>query len=470
VGLRFSSSGIKHTIIRFTTIELTKRSSLIIILIFTTIAIFDSAIVRYSAYTGVEPGMDLGVAIIIAFFIIYITIGVYLLTSVETIISRNSRSQGRGSLALRYFHIMSLSAFVLTIAIVLAIILQIIFADKYSIALLRAQTYLSHLISFIFLSFLVFRFGIWLTSSRRNYIIFLYALSCSLLSINILVSLLYIDTYLSSPLRDDRSWYPIISIVINHRTSPSTESLSLLFDVLSLSSFLVMWIATSILLSQYRNRMGRIKYVLIISVPLLYYIFPFQNYFGGPPSPGILSSYVIFTVLYIVIFSATRQVGAFVFSLSFWTSAELLHDTYVRKSILLSSIGIAILFGAVQVTPLQYRVYPPYGLITEAFLPLGAYVLLAGIFTAATYISQDSMLRKEFYSSAASQLRLFRGIGISEMQRELEKRVETMTRKVEFSEDEERWELKEEDIQQTLQDVLNEVYSKRNDNKMVNKD
>jgi Lon protease-like protein len=56
------------------------------------------------------------------------------------------------------------------------------------------------------------------------------------------------------------------------------------------------------------------------------------------------------------------------------------------------------------------------------------------------------------------------------MQRELEKKVETMTRKVEFSEDEERWELKEEDIQQTLQDVLNEVYSKRNDNKMVNKD
>jgi hypothetical protein len=55
--------------------------------------------------------------------------------------------------------------------------------------------------------------------------------------------------------------------------------------------------------------------------------------------------------------------------------------------------------------------------------------------TAATYISQDARLRKEFYKSAASQLRLFRGIGISEMQRELEKKVEIMTRKAEFLEE-----------------------------------
>lgn len=470
MDLRFSSSGIKHTIIRYTSLELNKKTSLLIILIFTSIAIFDSAIVRYSAYTGIEPTSDLGVAIITAFFIIYITIGVYLLTSVKTTISRNSNTQARGTPSLRYFHIISLSAFVLTIAIVLSIILQIVIADKYSIALLRAQNYISHIIPLIFLSFLVFRFGIWLASSRRNYIIFLYAVSCSLLSVNMVVSLLYLDSYFSSPLRDDRTWYPIISIVINHRTSPSTESLSLLFYALSLSSFLVMWIATSILLSQYRHRMGNVRYFLIMSVPVVYYIFPFQNYFGGTLVPLVLTSNVVFTILYIVIFSATKQVGALVFSLSFWTSSDLLHDTYVRKSILLSSIGIAILFGAIQITPLQYRVYPPYGLITEAFIPLGGYVLLAGIFTVATYISQDARLRKEFYNSAASQLRLFRGIGISEMQRELEKRVETMTRKTELLEEEDRWELKEEDIQQTLQDVLNEVYSKRKDNKMMTKE
>jgi hypothetical protein len=209
--------------------------------------------------------------------------------------------------------------------------------------------------------------------------------------------------------------------------------------------------------------MGRIKYISIMSVPLVYYIFPFQNYFGGLLFPWLLYSPVALTILYIIIFSATKQVGAFVFSLSFWTSSELLYDTQVRKSILISSIGITILFGSLQVTPLQYRIYPPYGLITQAFMPLGAYLLLAGIYIAATYISQDSKLRKEFYKSAASQLRLLGSIGLTEMERELEKRVKTLANSPGFLEDTERWELKEEDVKQTLQDVLKEVYSKRKD-------
>lgn len=158
--------------------------------------------------------------------------------------------------------------------------------------------------------------------------------------------------------------------------------------------------------------MGNVRYFLIMSVPVLYYVFPFQNYFGGSLLPLVLSSNVVFTILYIVTFSATKQVGAFVFSLAFWTSSKLLYDPDVRKSILMSSIGIAILFGSIQITPLQYRLYPPYGLITEAFMPLGAYALLAGIFTAATYISQDAKLRKEFYNGASTQLRLFKDIGI----------------------------------------------------------
>jgi hypothetical protein len=37
-----------------------------------------------------------------------------------------------------------------------------------------------------------------------------------------------------------------------------------------------------------------------------------------------------------------------------------------------------------------------------------------------------------------------------------------MTGKAEFLEEDNRWELKEEDVKQTLDDVLNEVYSKKN--------
>ena len=74
--------------------------------------------------------------------------------------------------------------------------------------------------------------------------------------------------------------------------------------------------------------------------------------------------------MYVLIFSATKQVGALVFSLVFWTASSLVYNDQIRKSLLLSSIGIAILYGSLAIAPLQYHVYPPYGLITEAFIPL----------------------------------------------------------------------------------------------------
>jgi hypothetical protein len=62
------------------------------------------------------------------------------------------------------------------------------------------------------------------------------------------------------------------------------------FDALSVSSFLLMWIATAIFLSQYRHKMGKIKYFSLMSIPLIYYIFPLQGYFGDVFFPLLQSS------------------------------------------------------------------------------------------------------------------------------------------------------------------------------------
>ncbi|HEY9386755.1 MAG TPA: hypothetical protein VIP70_06930 [Nitrososphaeraceae archaeon] len=266
----------------------------------------------------------------------------------------------------------------------------------------------------------------------------------------------------SSPVSDIKP-YPIVSYVTNVFPPSSAELLSAAFDALSLSSFLLMWIATAILLSQYRYRMGKIKYFSLMSIPLIYYIFPFQNYFGDVFFPLLYSSPVAFSIIYILIFSATKQVGALLFSLTFWTASSVVYDDRVRKSLLVSSIGIVVLFGSIEITPLQYHVYPPYGLITESFIPIGAYLLLVGIFTSAKHISQDAKLRKEFYKSAESQLALLKTIGVSQMEKEFENKVKFLEERSRLSErtdvphlEEEN--LEEEHVKQILHDVLNELY------------
>jgi hypothetical protein len=120
---------------------------------------------------------------------------------------------------------------------------------------------------------------------------------------------------------------------------------------------------------------------------------------------------------------------------------------------------MAILFGTFEISPLQYHVYPPYGFITQAFIPLGAYLLFVGIFTSAKNISRDSELRKEFYKSASSQLSLLKAIGVSQMEKELENQVKFVQKRSRVSErtaDNEPH-LEEENVKEILHDVLNEL-------------
>jgi hypothetical protein len=303
---------------------------------------------------------------------------------------------------------------------------------------------------------LVFLFVGWLIV-KRNYIIILYTIAFSLASVNLIVSLIYIQTYFSFSVLPDVKPYPITAYVVNIPGTVITESLSLAHDILSLSSFLFMWVATAILLSQYRYKMGKIRFFFLISIPLIYYIFPFQNYFGDIFFPLLFYSPVIFSVLYILIFSATKEVGAFLFGLSFWSASSLVHDERVKKSLLISFVGMVILFCSIEISPLRSHVYPPYGFITEAFLPVGAYLLLIGIFTSAKYISQDTRLRKEFYKSAETQLNLLKNIGVSQMEKEYEEKVKFLQEQFKSSQIREP-ELEEEHIKQILRDVLNELY------------
>ncbi len=348
-----------------------------------------------------------------------------LLTSVKKI---TWRYESRLPLTFRYHYAIILATLILTLALIFLIILQLVLLQQYSIDLLRVQTYLSHLSPIWFLSFLIFSFLKWLTF-KKNLVIILYSISLIFVCVNLLISLVYLDSHFSASHSVIVRPLTIVSNVISLGGSSFTQSLSTAFDVLSVVSFLFMWVATAALLSQFKFKMGRLKFYLLMSIPLLYYLFPFQGYFGDIFFPLLVFSPVVFTVFYILVFSGTKQVGAVFFGLTFWSASSLVYDERIRRSLLISSIGMVIVFTSIELAPLQYRVYPPYGLVTEAYIPLGAFLLFVGIFASAIQISRNTELRKEFYKSASGQLALFKNIGISQMEKELEERVKAYAKK-----------------------------------------
>jgi len=238
------------------------------------------------------------------------------------------------------------------------------------------------------------------------------------------------------------------------------EILSSIFDVLSLLSFLAIWIATITLLYQYRFKVGRIRFFVLISIPLIYYLVPLQDYFGNVFSPLILSSPIAFGVIYVLTFSATMQIGALLFSLAFWTASSIVSNERVRNSLLTSAIGMALLFGSIEIATLQYKIYPPFGLITEAFMPLGAYLLLVGIYTSATNVARDAKLRKEFYKSAMSQFNLLKTIGVTQMEKELLKEYKPILSRSKELEEPRYQPLEQSDVKEIIHDVLQELQAR----------
>jgi hypothetical protein len=435
--------------------DLNKKISFIFILIIASIIIIDSTIVEFYSFSGVRASTTVNVVIFIAFSVVFAFSGILLVTCVKTITSNTTYRLPKN---LRKFHYIVFGTLILTIVLISVIIFQIIAFNKYHILLLQAVTYISHVSALAFAIPLVFILAKWF-KSRRNYIILLYIITFSLVSSNIVVSLIYYEQNLLRSNAIEIRPYRITMYVVVFYSTPADESLSSVYNVIFILSFLVIWVATMVMLNHYKYRLGKIKYYALTIIPLIYFIFPFHTYFANLLSPFVLNSPIAVSVIYTILFSASKQVGAFLFSLSFLIASTVVPKDSVRKSLLISCIGMTILFSSVEITPLQYKVLPPYGLITEAFIPLGAFLLLIGIFTSAINVSQDGELRRDFRKRAIAQLTLLRTIGIAQMEKELIKNFKLAEKsKMNLEPTQERY--SEENVKQIVHEVLEELKQK----------
>lgn len=421
------------------------------------IAVIDSTILKIFAYGAVNLPTSSNVILFVFLSMSYGICGNFLIMTVN---KNSTNSAHKSPLNIRIIRAIAFITQNLTVGIILIVIVQMILLNKYNLNFLHVSTFLTHTSTLLFVILIVFLFLSWVRS-KVNRVVLLYMASFILICFSVFISLIYLEYNYSLTLRMDRKAFPIYEYIIRQEATPFSESLYVVFDILYFFSFVTIWVATAALLSQYRSKIGKAKYFALISIPLIYYSLTFEGYFSNVFSSFALSSPIAIGVVYALTFSATKQVGALLFSLSFLTASKLVTNERVRKSLMMSGIGIAIIFGSVEITTLQYRLYPPFGLVTEAFMPLGAYLLFIGIFTSATNIANDAQLRENFYRSAMSQLNLLKTIGVRQMEIEILKKFRTTQKRTRELELGLETYPEEEDVQQIVRDVLNEVYSKR---------
>jgi hypothetical protein len=453
---------------------ITKRRALMLILAVISVMIVDSTIVKFIAFSNKEYPTLLNVSIFVTLTILFIVIVIVLLGFVK---SKSSEPGLRRGLSVKSTYVIVALTQLLLISIMLIITHPIINLNSYNILSLFAVIYISHITALFFLISLVLTLVDWIMT-KRNKILSLYAISFALTAIAIITSLLY-ATYVLSYHTSSIKLTSIHQSLLNLPRAELAMYFGPALDITSILSFVSVWIASAVLLSTYGRRIGKIRYWTIISIPLIYFLFPFEKYLVDIFQPFVISTPVLYGILNVTIFSATKQIGALLFSMVFLAASTLVTKYEMQKYLLISGIGMAILFGSIEIDTLLYATYPPFGLVTVSFIPMGSYLVLTGITLSATLLARDKELRGEFYRSAMGQLSLLKTIGVTEMENQLIKSYKSMekqtrsldTKESRFEKDNVREilhglvdELDKDDVREILHDVLTDVYSKSRTN------
>ena len=171
------------------------------------------------------------------------------------------------------------------------------------------------------------------------------------------------------------------------------QILHLIYHYSDLISFVLIWGATALLLLHYRKRLGLVKFWILISLPLIYYLGTFVEMIGiyEPES----ASEEFWFYLY---FSLNSTAGGLMFGIAFITMGSKIGNKRIKGYMTLTAYGFIILYISSQIS-LVMSPYPPFGITTLMLSGLSSYLLLIGLYSTAVSLSQHSQLRKSIRKS-----------------------------------------------------------------------
>jgi hypothetical protein len=309
------------------------------------------------------------------------------------------------------------------ISLLIAITLEVKFFSQYYTSLLLASILLSLSLSATLSAFLAFRFLLWIRY-KGDYQIIAYTSAAILISINsvFIASLMWLEIQGRTLIVDPS--------ILSSNLQPTNYDLHQLQSIISIASFIMLWVASAFLLRRHRRKWGMIKFCVVISLPLLYYLGVIQFVFTY-----VLTHYDIFSPVQSYTFnlinsSLTRPVGGVLFGVAFWMVGMGVTDKNIRDYMKMSAVGIMLISISNQDAGLSLLPYPPFGLPTITFAGISSYLLFVGIYYSSVSISINTELRKNIESAVDQQFRFVSKLGKYEMENEIQNRVKGVTRKL----------------------------------------
>jgi hypothetical protein len=309
----------------------------------------------------------------------------------------------------------------LLIAVFIFVITEIVVNWSYPSASLAVVTAASYGLNIGLMSVYAKIFFSWYKSNRNSIAVLLYGLSFAVV---VITSCVFLSISYHRFMEKPAYIFPDSDIHLTKAKSGSALYMLLkVYHYSDIVSFALKWVATAFLLYHYSQKMGRARYWILISLPLIYfmttYLDDFQIY---EPHTGFEMFY---WNLYVTLNSTA---GGILFYVGFVIAAKHFHHgggnaTWAIKDyLLICGFGFLLFFSAGQAT-LGNSLYPPYGLATMSFYGLSSFLILLGLYASAFSVSEDVELRKSIRKSTLRESKFLDSMGTAHMEKELVKRM-----------------------------------------------
>ena len=176
--------------------------------------------------------------------------------------------------------------------------------------------------------------------------------------------------------------------------------LNSIFPILSILSFAFSWIASSIMLKEYSNKVGgTIKYWVIVTIPLIFYLSQFFVQFNSQIIFQLTSnitsfSITSFSITLTIIFIFSKLIGGLLFGIPFWIIAKTIHNSAIKTSMTIAGFGFIFLFLTNQANGIIVSPYPPFGITTSIFFGTSSFLVMIGFYCSALYMSEHRDIRR----------------------------------------------------------------------------
>ncbi len=276
------------------------------------------------------------------------------------------------------------------IGLIVVITTSIIFLSLYYTIVLTSGAILSYSLTCAILITMSITLLLWYRSSVKSFAVLLYGITASIMATRVGIMIFFYGSLLIAM----PGFRNMESKVILTEVVPGTFTgiLGDIYSVVSVVSFMMLWITNAVFLRYYYKKIGKLNYFLVVGILPVYSMSDFVI------TPAVSTHFHFDDFAYWIYTAFQGLAAGIILSIPFFDLTYKLQEKKISQYFAVSGFGF-IIFGISGSIIIDPAPYPPFGFLFVNVMPLGATLLFFGIYFSnaaiSVYISLKFSLKKK---------------------------------------------------------------------------